>query len=98
MRSFRGTVIKTPDVSPGLLFVGGQQKSFLLTGVWNSRRAPEPNMIVDVVLDDTGSVVNIAPVEPWQLARERFLGFAAATRRAARRAIKAVFGRRRTEH
>ena len=52
-RSFRGTVIRTPDVSPGLLYVGGQQKSFLLAGVWTFRKMPEPNMIIEAELDDS---------------------------------------------
>jgi hypothetical protein len=36
----RGTIIKTPDSSPGLLVVEGQQKTFTLEGAWKSPVAP----------------------------------------------------------
>lgn len=36
----RGTIVKVPDTSPGLLFVNGQQKSFTLEGVWQSSSSP----------------------------------------------------------
>lgn len=50
MNLCRGTIIKTPDNSPGLLVVDGQQKSFLLPGIWRSPVAPSPNMAVEVEL------------------------------------------------
>jgi len=67
----RGTVIKVPDASPGLLFVNGEQKSFTLGGVWQCPTAPAPNMIVDVQLDASNSVVAITPVDPNQARKEQ---------------------------
>jgi hypothetical protein len=71
MTLFRATVIKPPDSTPGLLLVGGQQKSFLLPGVWHSVVAPTPNMIVEVELDQSGSVVRVTPVAWRQIVREK---------------------------
>jgi len=67
----RGTIIKVPDATPGLLFVGGQQKSFTLEGVWRIPSAPATNMIVDVALDDTGVIVAITAVESHQASKEK---------------------------
>jgi hypothetical protein len=59
----RGTIIKVPDTTPGLLFVNGEQKSFNLEGVWRHPSAPAPNMLVNVVLDGDGNVAAIMAVE-----------------------------------
>jgi hypothetical protein len=67
----RGTIIKVPDASPGLLFVSGEQKSFTLGGVWQCPTAPAPNMIVDVQLDASNSVVAITPVDHSQARKEQ---------------------------
>lgn len=67
----RGTIIKVPDASPGLLFVNGEQKSFTLGGVWKSPVAPTPNMIVDVELDASNSVVSITQVDLHQARKEQ---------------------------
>jgi hypothetical protein len=67
----RGNIIKVPDSSPGLLFVNGQQKSFLVEGVWRSPVAPAVNMMVDVEMDGAGVVVALAVVDTQQLSRER---------------------------
>lgn len=67
----RGTIIKVPDASPGLLFVNGEQKSFTLGGVWQSPVAPAPNMIVDVQLDASNSVVSITQVDLHQARKEQ---------------------------
>jgi hypothetical protein len=75
----RGTIIKTPDATPGLVIVNGAQKSFTLEGVWRSPVAPAPNMTVDVEVDGGGSVVGISAVDSQQLAKEkldRFSGIA----------------------
>ena len=68
----RGTVIKIPDATPGLVIVNGVQKSFTLEGVWRSPVAPAPNMTVDVELDGSGSVVGISAVDSQKLAKEKF--------------------------
>src|ERR1039457_3766749 len=67
----RGTIIKVPDASPGLLFVNGEQKSFTLGGVWQSPVAPAPNMIVDVQLDASNSVAAITCVDHSQARKEQ---------------------------
>jgi hypothetical protein len=67
----RGTIIKVPDASPGLLFVNGEQKSFTLGGVWQCPTAPAPNMIVEVTLDASNSVAAITPVDHAQARKEQ---------------------------
>lgn len=67
----RGTVIKVPDASPGILFVNGQQKPFMLDGTWKSPVAPAPNMTVDVDLDAGNSIVGITVVDPHQASKEK---------------------------
>jgi hypothetical protein len=67
----RGTIIKTPDSSPGLLFVEGQQKTFTLERVWKSPVAPALNMAVDVELDGAGLITSLTAVDPQQAAREK---------------------------
>jgi len=79
----RGTIIKVPDASPGLLFVNGEQKSFTLGGVWQSPVAPAPNMIVDVQLDASNSVVSITQVDFHQ-ARKEQMSHAGARRAGTR--------------
>lgn len=69
--STRGTIIKVPDSTPGLLIVAGAQKSFVLEGVWHSPVAPAPNMTVDVQLDGGGNISGIEAVDTTQLAKER---------------------------
>ncbi len=59
----RGSIIKAPDSTPGLLFVQGQQKSFTLEGVWKSPVAPAPNMIVDVDLDASGNITGLTATD-----------------------------------
>ena len=67
----RGTIIKTPDSSPGLLIVDGQQKSFTLEGVWKSAVAPAVNMAVDIEFDGAGSITGLTVVDTQQVAREK---------------------------
>ncbi len=67
----RGTIVKVPDASPGLLFVNGEQKSFSLEGVWKSPVAPAANMTVDVDLDGAGAITELRVVNSQQLNKER---------------------------
>ena len=69
--SLRGTIIKTPDGGPGLVIVGGKQKTFLIEGVWQSPVAPATNMTVDVEMDELGAIAGLTAVDPQQLAREK---------------------------
>lgn len=68
----RGTMIKVPDATPGLLMVNGNQKPFTLEGVWKSPVAPAPNMTVEVEFDADNNIHSITVVDSAQLARERF--------------------------
>jgi hypothetical protein len=67
----RGTIIKVPDAGPGLVVVSGQQKQFMLEGIWKSPVAPAANMIVDVDLDASGSVAALTVVDAQQRAKEQ---------------------------
>jgi hypothetical protein len=67
----RGTIVKVPDASPGLLFVNGEQKSFTLEGLWKSPVAPAANMTVDVDLDGAGAITALRVVDSQQLNKER---------------------------
>jgi hypothetical protein len=62
----RGTIIKTPDASPGLLMVNGRQKPFVIEGMWKSPVAPAVNMTVDAEFDSAGSIQSLAVVDPQQ--------------------------------
>jgi len=66
----RGTVIRVPDSRPGLLAANGQQKPFILEGIWTSSIVPAPNMAVDVTLDGSGAVLAVGAVDAQQLAKE----------------------------
>jgi hypothetical protein len=59
----RGTVIKVPDATPGLLLLNGRQYSFTLEGVWRSAVAPAPNQSVVVDLDNAGVPLSITVVD-----------------------------------
>lgn len=67
----RGTIIKVPDSTPGLVIVNGEQKSFGLERVWRSPVAPAVNMTVDVELSDSGAVTGITAVDEKQLTKEK---------------------------
>src|SRR5579862_4176203 len=67
----RGTIVKVPDATPGLLFVAGQQKSFTMEGVWKSPVAPAANQIVDVEMDGAGGIAGLTVVDAQQMSRER---------------------------
>jgi hypothetical protein len=68
----RGTIVKVPDASPGLLMVNNSQKQFTLEDIWKSPVAPAPNMTVEVELDAAGMVKAITAVDSRQLAKEQF--------------------------
>ncbi len=67
----RGTIIKVPDATPGLLLLGGRQYSFTLEGVWRSAVAPATNQSVTVELDGAGMLRSITVVDPQQIAKEK---------------------------
>ena len=67
----RGTVVKVPDSTPGILFVNGTQQPFTLERVWKSPVAPAANQVVDVEFDAVGAVTAIIVVDQQQLAKEK---------------------------
>jgi hypothetical protein len=67
----RASIIKVPDISPGILFLDGRQVPFTVESVWRSPVAPAPNMTVEVELDATNRLIGVAVVDPQQLAKER---------------------------
>jgi hypothetical protein len=56
---FKGTVIKVPDATPGIVFANGQQHYFTLERVWKSPVAPAANQGVDVEFDGTGAIAAV---------------------------------------
>jgi hypothetical protein len=90
---FRGTVIKVPDHSPGLLMVGGVQKAFVLEGVWQAAQAPAPNQTVEVELDAAGAVVAISLVDTSQQAREALQEHGKQAAELARQGVGALAAR-----
>jgi hypothetical protein len=67
----RSNIVKVPDATPGLLFVNGLQKQFLVDSTWKSPVAPAANMAVDVELDAAGTITGITAVDPNQANKER---------------------------
>jgi hypothetical protein len=67
----KGTVIKVPDATPGILFVNGQQQFFTLERVWKSPVAPVANQAVEVEFDGAGAIAAITVVESLQFNKER---------------------------
>ena len=67
----RGTIVKVPDATPGLVMISGQQKQFTLEGIWKSPVAPAANQTVDVDLSASGAVIAVTVVDVQQLAREQ---------------------------
>lgn len=71
----RGTIIKVPDATPGLLLLNGRQYAFTLEGVWRSAVAPAPNQSVTVELDSSGALLSITVVDQGQIAKEKLAEF-----------------------
>jgi hypothetical protein len=86
----RGNIIKVPDSTPGIVVIVGQQRTFVLDGVWRSPVAPEPNMTVEVELDSTGVIQSIVVVDSQTLAKERVAQLSNAAQRQGKLAIAAA--------
>ena len=84
----RGTIIKTPDSSPGLLVVEGQQKTFTLEGAWKSPVAPMVNMAVDIELDGAGFITGLTAVDSQQAAREKLKQIGGAAQQHGKEAVE----------
>jgi hypothetical protein len=60
---FKGTVIKVPDATPGIVFANGQQHYFTLERVWKSPVAPAANQGVDVEFDAAGAITAVTVLD-----------------------------------
>jgi hypothetical protein len=83
----RGTLIKLPDSTPGLLVIGTEQKSFVLEGLWRSPTPPAVGLSVEVELSADGAVTGIHAVDTQQVALEHGQKVADAARNAALRIV-----------
>jgi hypothetical protein len=84
----RGTVIKIPDNTAGIVFVNGEQKSFTVENVWKSPVAPAANMTVDVELDSAGAIAAITALDSQQLAKERMSQLSGVAQERGKEAAK----------
>jgi len=84
----RGTIVKVPDASPGLLFFNGQQKPFTMDGIWKSPAAPAPNMTVDVDLDTLGAITALTVVDSAQINKERMAQLSGVAQERGKEAAK----------
>lgn len=84
----RGTILKVPDTSPGLVSVSGQQKPFNLGGVWRSPLAPAANMVVEVESDASGAIIGLSAVDAQQLAKERLDKFSGVAQERGKQAAE----------
>jgi hypothetical protein len=84
----RGTIIKVPDTSPGLLSFNGQQRPFNLDGIWRSPVAPAVNMTVDVATDASGGIVGLSAVDSQQLAKEKLDQFSGVAQERGKQAAE----------
>jgi hypothetical protein len=69
--SSRGTIIKVPDTTPGVIYANGKHLEFKIEGVWKSPVAPAPNQTVDLAFSGDGCICAITVVDSQQLAKER---------------------------
>ena len=67
----RGKVLRDTSAGPGLLIAEGQQYSFPLEGVWQSETPPRSGLVVDVELNDDGTVQSVIAVPESQIAKEQ---------------------------
>lgn len=86
----RGTIVKVPDATPGIVIVNGRQQNFTLERVWHSPVAPAPNMTVEVDLDGTGIITTITVVDSQQLAKERLNQLGGVAQERGKEAAKLV--------
>lgn len=55
----RGTIIRIPDIQPGLLVSDGKQHEFSLSGIWQGPAAPALNQKVSFTLTPDGRIASI---------------------------------------
>ncbi len=84
----RGTIIKVPDATPGIIFANGQQQFFTLERVWKSPVAPAANQTVDVEFDSAGVLTAMTVVDQQQLNKERLTQLGGAAQERGKEAAK----------
>lgn len=85
---FRGTIIKVPDATPGILFADGQQHFFTLERVWKSPLAPQANQVVDVEFDGSGALTAITVVDQHAANKEKLNQLGGAAQEKGKEAAK----------
>ncbi len=91
----RGTVIRVPDTQPGIVMVDDCQVSFRIEGMWISASAPTPNMVVEVLLGDSGEALRVRAIDASVLNQERIGQASRVAQEQGRRALelgKSVWG------
>jgi len=68
--TMRGTILRVPDATAGVLRINGNPQPFL-AGLWKSPSAPAPNMAVDVEFDAAGMITAITAVDARAAAKEQ---------------------------
>lgn len=68
---FKGTIIKVPDATPGIVFANGQQHYFTLERVWKSPVAPAANQGVDVEFDGAGAITAVTVLSQQPGGKEK---------------------------
>jgi hypothetical protein len=86
--AIRGTILKVPDTTPGLLFLMGEQRPFTLERVWKSPTAPAVNTAVDVELDSAGAITSITLVDSKQMSKEQLSQLGAVAQERGKEAAK----------
>src|ERR1700723_4345008 len=84
----RGTIIKVPDTSPGLLAYNGQHTPFTIEGIWRSPVAPAINMTADGATDASGGIVGLSAVDSQQLAKEKLDQFSGVAQERGKQAAE----------
>jgi len=84
----RGTILRAPDTTPGILFVNGQQHNFTLERVWKSPVAPAANQAVDVEFDAAGHIASITVVDSQLINKEKLAQFSGVAQERGKEAAK----------
>src|SRR5580658_867635 len=84
----KGSIVKVPDSTPGLIIVNGEQKAFTMEGVWKLPAAPAANMVVEVELDATGAITAISAVDSQAAAKERLNQLSGVAQEQGKQAAK----------
>lgn len=67
----RGKIMRDTNAGPGIVYINGEQKSFTLETHWKSSVPPKVGAVVEVNLDDSGSVRTVTVIDEAELAKEQ---------------------------